>query len=104
MKVILFMVIAFFAIGCATTDKPDFSFKGEVVAKVEFVKGEKVVDGSCGIKITKDAEGVIVDSKCVGFFSDETGTYKCEVGLGSDGQPITKRIDVTTSCNLDITK
>lgn len=105
MRVILFMAILMaFMFSCNTTQKPDFTADVKAVVKVQYVIGEKTEDGTCLLSFKKDAEGIIIDSKCVGFYQDDTGTYRCDVAVGSDGQPITKKIDVKASCTLDIAK
>lgn len=101
-KVFLFIVIAMFAVSCAST--PVVTIDSKTIFAVKFVKGDKESDGTCMLHFTKDEQGIILDSKCIGFYSDDAGVYRCEVGVGSDNKPITQKVDVTTSCTLDIAK
>lgn len=102
-RIILFMVLAIFAISCATT--PTVTIDSKTTFSMKFVKDGKEFDGSCTIKMLTDAEGkLVLDSFCTGFYSDNTGTYRCEVAVGSNGQPITRAINIAENCKLDIAK
>ena len=103
-KVILFMVIAIFAVSCGTTP-PKVTIDSKTTFAVKFVKDGKEFDGTCTIKMLTDAEGkLVLDSFCTGFYADDTGTYRCEVAVGSNGQPITKTISIAENCKLEIAK
>jgi len=104
MKRFLFALIVLTAIMTSCASTPVVTLDSKTTFAVKFVKGDKEFDGTCSIGIIKDTEGLILDSFCTGFFSDDTGTYRCEVAVGSDKLPVTKRIDVTQNCKLDIAK
>jgi len=106
MKRLLFAVIVLNAImfSCAEGKRPDFTADAKLVVKVQFVIDNKTEDGTCILQFTKNNEGIIIDSKCIGFYSDDTGTYRCDIAVGSDGKPVTEKIDVKAVCNLDIAK
>jgi len=104
--VMRFVIIAIALMGlvsCATT--PVVTIDSKTTFAVKFVKDGKEFDGSCTIKMLTDAEGkLVLDSFCKGFYADDTGTYRCEVAVGSNGQPITKTIGIAENCKLDIAK
>ena len=101
-----FVIIAIALMGlvsCATT--PAVTIDSKTTFAVKFVKDGKEFDGSCTIKMLTDAEGkLVLDSFCTGFYADDTGTYRCEVAVGSNDQPITKTISIAENCKLDIAK
>jgi hypothetical protein len=104
MKRLLFAVIVLSAImlSCAEGKRPDFTADVKTVVKVKFVVDNKTEDGTCIISFIKNDEGIIIDSKCIGFYSDNTGTYRCDIAVGSDGKLVTEKIDVKAVCNLDV--
>lgn len=101
-----FVIIAIALMGlvsCATT--PAVTIDSKTTFAVKFVKDGKEFDGTCTIKMLTDAEGkLVLDSFCTAFYADDSGTYRCEVAVGSNGQPITRSINITENCKLDIAK
>lgn len=103
MKFIIIAIALMGLVSCATT--PAVTIDSGTTFAVKFVKDGKEIDGSCTIKMLTDAEGkLVLDSFCTGFYSDDTGTYRCEIAVGSDGKPVTKNISISENCKLEIVK
>ena len=49
-------------------------------------------------------DGVEIDGKCIGYFENETGTYRCEVSLTSENKPVTENLSVMENCIIEIKK
>ena len=58
---------------------------------------------SCSVGL-KNLDGVILDTKCLGYFEKDGSTYECSLDIGSDGKPITEVVDIKESCIIVIKK
>ena len=98
-KVALIILILTMLVSCASTD---FSLDTESTSHIQVLEEGKVYDFTCTIGL-KTGDGVVIDSKCIGFVQTDTGTYKCSVDVGSNGQPVTKELNIKQYCNLELT-
>jgi len=102
-KIMLVFIIALLFVGCATVPKVEIDSKTTFAIQIQ--TGDKTIDATCTIGYLKDAEGnSVLDSFCTAFVEDSTGTYRCEIAVGSDGQPVTKLIDIKDNCKIEIKK
>lgn len=100
MKPILFAILFVLTVSCGTVVTVDTQndFRMKVITETGME-----VDMTCHVGLTTD-EGVKLDSECIGFFADGGNTYRCSVAVGSDKQPVTKRISIKESCEIVVAK
>lgn len=100
MKAVLFMILFMLTVSCGTVVTVDTQndFRMKVITETGME-----VDMTCHVGLTTE-DGVKLDSECIGFFIDGTNTYRCSVAVGSDKQPITKRLSIKESCEIVIAK
>lgn len=100
MKAVLFMILFVLTVSCGTVVTVDTQndFRMKVITETGME-----VDMTCHVGLTTE-EGVKLDSECIGFFVDGGNTYRCSVAVGSDKQPITKRLSIKESCEIVVAK
>ena len=91
----IIITLMIFSISCAT-----LQIDTNNTFKLLTESGDSI---SCTVGL-KNLDGVILDSKCLGYYEKDGSTYECSLEIGSDGRPITEIVNIKESCEIVIKK